>query len=177
MIEEEVWKDIPGYEGLYQASNLGRVRSLNRVDALGRRIRGRVLKPGTHLDGYLMVDLSKGGVAKHYSVHRLILLAFRGESDLDANHRDGDKANNRLSNLEYVTPSENTQHAYDIGLVVAASGEDHSGSRLTEEEVLAIRNLYDGGNNGHTQQELAELFSVSQQQISRIVNNKRWTHI
>ena len=102
---QEIWKEIPGYEGLYQASNLGRIRSFkyNKV---------RVLKQGKIKDGYYMVNLYRNNVKKNSLVHRLVWLAFNGAipEGLQINHRDEDKANNALLNLELVTPSQNMNY-------------------------------------------------------------------
>lgn len=114
----EIWKDIPGYEGSYQASNLGRIKSLERVIVDSRNIRirkERILKLQIR-NGYLSVDLSKNNKCKTSNVHRLILLTFKGEFNLQCNHIDCDKKNNRLKNLEYVTCKQNVRHAWKNGL-------------------------------------------------------------
>lgn len=97
---EEVWKDIPNYEGLYEVSNFGNVYSVRK------KIR---LKPGDNGYGYLSVVLCKNGIQTNYKVHRLVMLAFIGEppAGCEVNHIDGNKSNNRLDNLEYITSSEN----------------------------------------------------------------------
>ena len=102
---QEIWKDIPGYEGLYQASNLGRIRSLKRNKV-------RILKPCRNKNGYYMVNLYRNNVSKVSSVHRLVWLVFNGPvpEGLQINHRDEDKANNALLNLELVTPSQNVNY-------------------------------------------------------------------
>ena len=112
---EEIWRDIPGYEDLYQASNWGRVRSI--VKSMGRR--KRVLSPCKTIWGYLQVSLTnKEGVLHHESVHKLVCLSFipipsgmehlLGTRYLQVNHKDEDKTNNRVENLEWVTPSYNS---------------------------------------------------------------------
>ena len=117
----EVWKDIPGYEGLYKASNYGRIKSLSRVvkHNLGgeKRLKERMLKGYVNPYGYLRIELSKHGVSKQYSAHRLVALTFLGHSDLTVNHIDGDKLNNNISNLEYLSIADNTRHAVKIGLI------------------------------------------------------------
>lgn len=114
----EIFKDIPGYEGYYQASNMGRIKSLERVIVDSRNIRifkEKILKP-IIVHGYCHVTLSKNGKRKAFIVHRLVLLTFKGPSDLQTNHIDCDKKNNRIENLEYVTCLENIRHAYKNGL-------------------------------------------------------------
>ena len=112
----EHWKDVPNYEGLYQVSNLGRVKSLK----FGK---DKILKPQEGKRGYMKVGLWKEGERKYSYVHRLIMLAFVGESDLQVNHKNGVKTDNCLENLEYCTASENTLHAYDTGLMIPTKGE------------------------------------------------------
>lgn len=109
---EEVWKDINNYEGLYQISSYGKVRSLDR----GNR-KGRVLKLNP-TKGYLGVFLSKYGNSNKFQVHRLVCQMFleNPENKCCVNHKDGDKSNNNVLNLEWVTHSENIKHAFDNGL-------------------------------------------------------------
>ena len=110
---EEIFKDIEGYEGLYAVSNWGRVKSLERIDSLGRVVKEKILRPGKYGRGYLHVCLFKGGECKMYTVHRLVLSTFNpvaNMENLDCNHRDEDKENNNLSNLEWITHKENINH-------------------------------------------------------------------
>lgn len=109
---EELWKDIPEYEGYYQVSNLGNVKSL--LDNKGRQ-RELILKLDTAA-GYRQIALYKNGIMKRFKVHRLVVFAFYGMSSLQVNHINGNKTDNRLCNLEYVTQSENMKHAYRLGL-------------------------------------------------------------
>lgn len=113
----EIWKDVVGYEGLYQVSNLGRVRSLDTHDRLGRLRRGRVLKDSNNGTGYRMVNLKHDGKQRMRTVHRLVMETFvPNNDDLEINHIDGDKSNNTLVNLEWCTRSENVTHAVKLGL-------------------------------------------------------------
>lgn len=108
----EVWKDIPEYEGLYQVSNLGNVRSLNRICSRGRKIKGTVLKPGLSSVGYFNVNLYKSGELKTKTVHTLVSYAFLDHTPngvkLVVNHIDINRENNNLYNLEIITNRENT---------------------------------------------------------------------
>lgn len=118
---EEIWKDIPDYEGLYQASNLGRVRSLGQTQTRsnGRaicevHIKGKILKPS--LDGtkrYYGVSLCKNKKIKRHMVHRLIAKTFLDNPNnyIDVNHKDENKQNNRLENLEWCTHSYNVSYS------------------------------------------------------------------
>ncbi|HGB6109795.1 TPA: NUMOD4 domain-containing protein [Salmonella enterica subsp. enterica serovar Thompson] len=113
----EYWKDIPGYEGSYQASNFGNVRSLDRVDCRGQSRKGRKLK--AYRDGnkgYVAVSLLKGGVSTRVKVHRLIASVFirlpmEGEQ---VNHINGIRDDNRVDNIEWVTCQQNIRHSFDV---------------------------------------------------------------
>lgn len=119
----ELWKDIPGYEGFYEVSNFGRIKSLH--------LKPKILNPKAMSNRYKRVSLSVGGVKKQYSVHRLVMLAFVGDSDLQVNHIDGNKDNNELSNLEYCTSKENISHAWETG--IRASSTQRYGKEIIEE--------------------------------------------
>lgn len=121
---EEIWKDIEGYEGLYQISNLGRVRSLDRYMKNGtsnQYIRkGKILIQQKGTGNYIQVCLSKNCKGKCYKLHRLVAEAFipNIENKPDINHIDGNKSNNCANNLEWCTKSENMKHAARTGLFV-----------------------------------------------------------
>ena len=113
--QEEIWKDIEGYEGKYQVSNMGRVKSLYiRFKETG----GKIIKPRISKDGYPVINLFHKGTEKHKILHRLIAQAFipNPENKKQVNHKDGVKTNNTLENLEWVTNQENMDHAYRTGL-------------------------------------------------------------
>jgi hypothetical protein len=122
MKDQEVFKAIPGYEGLYEVSNLGRVRSLDRVvnSTLGRSYikKGRILSDSGSASGYLVVGLSKDGKRNTRNVHRLVAEQFVDgfSDDLTVNHKNGIKTDNYYHNLEWVTQKENLKHAVDTGL-------------------------------------------------------------
>ena len=110
-IEEEIWEDVKGYEGYYQVSDLGNVKSLDRVDSLGRKKNGRIRKLNPNSRGYLTVNLSLEGKGNTKSVHQLVAEAFLNHEScghkLVVDHIDNDKLNNNLSNLQVVTNREN----------------------------------------------------------------------
>ena len=121
--DTEIWKDVIGYEGLYEVSNFGRVRSCNRIlknttNNIWQNFKGRMLKQDIGDRGYYCVRLCKNNKSKHLYVHRLVLETFipNPENKEQVNHIDGNKRNNRVDNLEWCTVSENIQHAYDTGL-------------------------------------------------------------
>lgn len=118
-LPNEVWKDIPSYEGLYQASSLGRLRSLDRFTSRGFYLRGAIIVQSTRKDDYLNTALTtKDKKRKLWLVHRLVTITFISNPlhKLFINHKDGNKKNNRVDNLEWCTRSENCQHAWDTGL-------------------------------------------------------------
>lgn len=119
----EIWKDIQGYEGLYQVSNLGRIKSIPHLIKAnkdgGKRItEGKILSQNKGWHNYMWVALCKEGKTKTFSVHRLVAIAFiKNLNNYPAvNHKDGNKSNNNESNLEWVSNSENQLHASKNGL-------------------------------------------------------------
>lgn len=150
---EEVWKDIKGYEGSYMISNLGRTKSLNRVNTRGTRIKGKFLKTRINNSGYEHVMLYSGSreLRKNLFIHRLVVEHFiQGNDSLDVNHKDGDKLNNRLDNLERVSKSENTIHGYSNGLMKRCKKVELTLPDGTERIMynLAECSRYFGFNNG-----------------------------
>lgn len=124
---KEVWKDIFGYEGFYQVSNLGRVKSLDRIikykpsktrGEYEAKTNGKISTQHKNIDGYIRVDLCKDGKHKSSLVHRLVALHFIPNPGMlnQVNHIDGDKTNNYVDNLEWCTQAENAAHAVKIGL-------------------------------------------------------------
>ena len=113
---DEIWKDIEGYEGLYQVSNLGRIKSVKRTKPNGYQIKVRFLKPSIDKDGYSRVVLSRDGESTTYQVHRLVAFAFvrKEHQKPEVNHIDENKSNNEDSNLEWCTRKENINHGTAI---------------------------------------------------------------
>lgn len=111
----EEWRDIEEYEGLYQVSNLGRVRGLPKKRG---RQHCKILSHFVRSDGYVTTTLSKNGQLRTFGIHRLVASAFvsNPEGKPQVNHIDGDKANNAASNLEWVTRLENIRHSWETGL-------------------------------------------------------------
>lgn len=111
-MNKEIWRDVKDYEGLYQVSSEGRVKSLERKDCHGRTVKERILKPVVRHDGYVGVNLYSGGKPKTLKVHRLVCQAFNKnpENKPCVNHIDENKTNNAANNLEWCTYEENNNH-------------------------------------------------------------------
>lgn len=170
-IMEEIWKDIPGFEGFYQVSNLGRIKSLDRIKKTqkgSRKYKGFILKPSIGSHGYYVVNLC----CKSYCVHRLVISVFLTNhlKKTDVNHKDFNKLNNNIENLEWCTRSENMIHASNGGHVL--KGENHKYSQLNEFQVRVIKKT-----KGLYQRELGEVFNVSRNVIRFILNGRSWKHI
>ncbi len=171
----ELWKDVPGYEGCYKVSNKGKVKSLSRKFSRGDKI----MLNQKNKQGYEFVGLSNANGCKCVKVHRLVALCFINNRNYkpEVNHIDGNKSNNCVSNLEWSTVSENRQHAYDTGLnnPESFSGEKNGRSKINKEDVLLIRKMKSETKITYT--ELATMFNVCSNQISKIVRRVNWKHI
>lgn len=171
------WRTIPSHPA-YEVSRDGRVR---RATA-GRGARpGRELALQTHKTGYLYAHLREGGKRTACRVHRLVVEAWVGPipEGYEVNHLDGDRANNRVDNLQIVTPSENVTHSYAVlGRAPALAGEAHPHAKLTALGVRRMRRMWpDWQAMGRTQAELGEVFGVSDSVVCRVVNGTAWVHV
>lgn len=174
----ERWKPVLGYEELYEVSDQGR---LARIKTRGGRPTWRVLKATPGNMGYVRYALvGHNYMRRDLTAHRLAWAAFNGliPDDLQINHKNGVKHDNRLDNLEIVTQSENTKHAFRV-LKVAPNINPNLGSRngrarLTEDEIPKIRALL---RCGWRQAEVAHEFGVHQTVIGRIALGKLWRHV
>lgn len=179
----EIWRSVAGYESLYEVSNMGRVRSLDTVQTRsnGRcicdfRIKGKILKPfrtGKN-GGYDTVQLSG---RENRKVHRLVAEAFL-ENPLglpEVNHKDGDKRNNSVENLEWVTGQENIEHAVRLGLM--KSGDDAPIRKLSSRDVADIRAEYKPGVRGRGIKTLAKRYGVSSTTMRNILSGRKWGHV
>lgn len=171
-MENEEWRDIVGYEGLYEVSNIGRVRSL------GKRARVMILQKRNKKGKYYGVSLLKDCKQKNMQIHRAVALAFipNPENKPCVNHIDNDPSNNKLNNLEWVTNRENTIHAVRQGRqrldnIINRKGEQVFGAKLKAKDILEIR------NSSLTQRELSFIYKVSRGNISSIKSRNRWKHI
>lgn len=170
----EEWRQVVGYEGLYEVSNWGRIRGV--AQGQGRRP-GRLLSPYTNRKGYLCVDLTKEKINKTCQVHRLVTATFLGPCPLNkqVDHINGDKTNNTLKNLRYLTPRENNDAAIARrGPPWRAPGEKNPAAKLTAAQIIEIRRLH---LEGMTQVALAKEFGVTQAAVWYIVRGKHWKTI
>lgn len=176
-MENEIWKPIPGYEGLYEASCLGRIRSLPRitVSKCNRNVavKGGILRPfyGT-TSNYYQVQLCKQGILRKHLVHRLVAQVFLSDwnADLEVNHIDGNRLNNRSDNLEMCTRQQNIDHSIKHNLK-RDYGEHHVHAKLTNRQANIIRVWHRWGIR---QNDLAAMFRVSKQAICDIVHNRTY---
>jgi len=169
----EDWRDIPGWEGRYQVSDLGRVRSLPRQRSDGSILtRGRVLSLRGSVDRYLSASLAKDYKTYPAHVHRLVLLAFSGPCPPghEACHYDGDGANNTLSNLRWGTPQDNAQDKVRHGRANGGCtrGELNGMSKLAPADVLAIR------RSPLSDARVAESYGVSRACIYSVRKRRSW---
>lgn len=179
---KEIWKNIPGYEEIYQASDQGRVKSLKRI---AKRIytktnkfdnypvKGKILKPINHCN-YNMVNLSINGNMFSLNISYLVLLTFVGKrpKNYDTSHLNGNSLDDRLINLAWETRKENQKRKVAHG--TDARGEKHVNSKLKNKDIFKIRKML---KDDYTQTFIANKFNVRQCLISAIKSKKTWFHI
>lgn len=190
-MSKEIWKNIIGYEGLYQISNMGRVKRLDKAIKCKagkfRIVHEKILSPGNNGKGYLFVGLVKDGDRKQHYIHILVGTYFipNPENKPDINHKRGIKKDNRATQLEWTTKKENSKHAFDNGLLpqlkkmhklagIATIGSKGNFSVLKEADIPVI---FDLSKNELTQQEIAEIYNVNRATIGYILNRKTWKHV
>lgn len=171
----EQWKPVVGYEQTHEVSNGGRVRSVERLDSLGRRWAGRELRQAGTNSGYRMVTLCANGHVRPRTVHRIVAEAFcSGASPgLQVNHINGDKVDNRACNLEWCTQTENIQHSVAIGARFY-KGDRCPSAKLTEAKVKEIRRRR---SDGESLASLAREYGVSETGLSSAATGRTWAHI
>jgi hypothetical protein len=183
----EVWLPVVGFEGMYEVSNRGRVRSCTRT-VMFTRVRKEILQQctvvrrsrmlvchGQQNTGYLAVNLSREDTVRRCVVHRLVMLAFAGPEPAghQVNHINGNKQDNRLENLAWVTPAENTRHAFARGLRFTRRGYKVK-YRVTPTQVVEIRRL---SAEGWSLSMLVTHFNAPISTLNRIVLRKTWKNI
>ena len=163
----EIWKTVPLYENRYEVSNFGRIKSLKKP----HRTYEKILKP-VFQGGYYAIDLGNGINIKRFLLHRIVCSAFNVnlENKPQVNHKDGNKLNNNLDNLEWCTRSENQLHAIETGLRTT-KGIKNSQSKLTEDIVLKIL------KDNRMYKLISSEYNISIPTISDIKRGYSWTHI
>lgn len=178
----EQWLAVPDFEGFYEVSDHGNVRSFDRTifkravrngPLVQTTRRGKILKPCPDTHGYPMVNLCVGGVNKSFLVHHLVLAAFvcRRPEGKECRHLDGNRTNPRLSNLEWGTSLENTQDKMRHGTVRAPRGNEHGLSKLTS---VAVRDIRSSAASGEKTSSIAARHGVSSTHVRRLVRRNAW---
>lgn len=174
----EVWKDIPSYAGLYQASDQGNVRKLFKPVKKwdGSTVNGgyRIISPWIDRTGRQQVSLNKDGKKKNYQVHRAVMEAFVGlrPEGMECCHNDGNPLNNVLSNLRWDTHINNELDKLSHNTMQL--GEDHYNSKLTKDNVINIRSMV---RDGVPYKEIYKLFNTAPRTIRDVINGKTWKHV
>lgn len=171
----EEWRDIAGYDGRYQISNKGRIKSLVRREPA-------IMRPNTNGRGYLIISFNYKRVRKSYMVHRLVLMAFcpiDNPNQMEGNHIDFNVKNACLENLEWATRMQNIQHFVDSGRPLdrtKTSGAQHHLNRVTEADVLEIRRLCGTRKRG-IKRAVARQFNIHIGTVDQIVSGRTWKHL
>ena len=177
-MSQEIWKPVVGYEGLYEVSNKGQIKSLPKgIGRIGvnhrfnkERIRRQFIS-----NGYYSVSLDGKEKPTCKGVHRLVMEAFCPISKKrEVNHKDGNRLNNNLENLEWVTSKENKKHAFETGLCDHRKGEGLYNSKFTEGQIKDIRQMW---REGKTQTSIAKIFGVTKGCINHIIHKRNWRHV
>lgn len=170
----ERWLSVAKFSGLYEVSSRGRIRSIERVDALHHRVRARILKSPVGSAGYSVVGLYRRGVRRQFSVHRLVAEAFIGAcpQEHETAHTDGCRTHNCAANLRWATARENERDKVQHG--TSCAGERNPSAQLTSKAVIEIRTLCGGGL---TQNEAALRYGITKTTVCSILRRRTWRHL
>ena len=165
----EVWEDIAGYEGYYKVSNHGRIKSYRYFPTTNTQRDKIIATVVGKTTGYVMVNLKVKGVNRRYSVHRIVLSAFvKNEANLPCvNHKDGNKENNNLCNLEWTDKKGNMVHAMEM-LGIKRFGENNPNSKYSDDIVLELRKMHESGVSVYR---CAKVLNINQSSAYAIINN------
>ena len=187
MIDKLIWRDIPGFEGDYQASVFGEIRSVNKtiIRSNGRTYKRecKILKPAPY-QGWLKCALSFPGSKNPYTtyVHRLVAMAWIGErpDGLTVDHIDGNKKNNAAWNLEYVTQSENCRRSFVTGCQKPKRGELNGMNKISTETAKTLISIMDENKKNGVQnkrKEICELYNTTETIFKEIQRGRAWKHL
>jgi hypothetical protein len=178
----EDWRDVVGYEDRYEISNFGNLRSKSYLKK-GRNVNGefsfitqpRLMKPTVNGNGYLSVYLSRDGESANFVIHRLVAITFLENPDNlpVVNHKDCDKTNNRVDNLEWCTQQHNVKHSYESGTKTNL-GDKHPRRVLNSEIVCKMRKMF---SEGIGVQKIADHFGFRYDTTKSAITGKNWGHV
>jgi len=155
-------RTIPGWRGYYKINTHGQVLSLRRQ---------KLITANQSANGYNYVALSKDAKTWRLSLHRLLAITFLNNDNHDqkiwVNHKNGNKRDNKLGNLEWITPSDNKRHAINSGLQLYKRGEDNKNAILSDKQIEWIRKLFD---NGYNKSNICEIMNVSRTLIHHVIS-------
>lgn len=174
----EEWGDMPEWEGLYIISNFGRCKRV-APRSNGMPLPNKIMTPSKSgwKSSYLVYGLAHSGRRKTMYAHRAVMLAFVGLPPNDTyqvNHKDGDKHNNFIENLEWCTPVENQQHRYNE-LGQSQNGMDNPANKYHQDQIQEVIDLFSTGR--YTQREVAKLTGINYKYVNQIVHGKTWRHL
>lgn len=177
-VKDEIWKPVKDFEGLYEVSNKGRVKALTKK--VGNHLRKNEeweLSIRKDSDGYSIITMFKDQKRADRKVHRLVAIAFliNPENKPQVNHKDGNKDNNCVSNLEWNTAKENVIHSYSNNLKFGKKGQSHPRAVFKNSDILLIRKMRD--EDGLTHDKIANFFNVNRVTITHVLNGQSYTNV
>lgn len=179
-MSKEIWKEIDGYDGFYEVSNRGRIRSYKCQGPGNKKAETpTLLTLKKEKYGYRRITLFDRGKRTIHLIHRLVGEAFVPNPDgkPQINHLDSDPSNNNAENLEWSTQSENIQYAFDKGRKKPNRGSEVVGSKLTKSDVLNIRKVANENGRFYGRSKLADKYNVTENCIMQVVTGRTWSHI